>query len=1846
MNNGFIQTGVSDDGTFGVGGNTSPGILYDTTGAGNYLSTADWLTPGTAQEVFYVSYTEGGASANNNDSFGSPGMPTLISGDANQVIAISTWGDLSITQVYTLAPGSKILDVNITILNTSGTNTATNVQYARSIDPDVDSNGLPGSTSSTNNTQGIGATATSEVVLATGPVSGNILGMLIHDSVGVTHNTGVSASWNADANYYLSGTNNGDGDNTIGVGFQVASLAPNTSTTFNFSYVFADSVNDFIAVSALDNAPTVEDRIPYQEAHEYVNFNYTIPVGTFTDVDGDNTLSYSATLVDVDPETGVYLALPSWLTINATTGQFSGIPEYDRNSGDNLYQVRVVATDNYGLMVEDSFQLAVEPEINDAPVATGLHNLSFNEDAANSATFEPTSIMGSIVTPFTDPDPGAVLNYSATLADGSALPTWLHFSVDYGSDTHSFADDRLIFTGTPRNSNVGSLDITITADDGLGGRDNGSVGSGTFTLTVNNTNDKPFLAHTIPDAPTSGTVIWENDPYSYTVPANTFGDVDLGDSLNYSASSANGNALPSWLHFDPASRTFTGTPPVGIYNLRVTATDVGHASTYDIFKLTVTDVNNEPTGSATATLSAGTEDVAYTVNESDLLTGFSDADVGDVLGVIDLTADHGTVTDNGDGTFTIAPDANYNGMVTLNYLVQDYLSDGVTAKTDRFGQVDPNGPVTATQHFSLAATQDPVVVSATDVIGAVTEDNGMDVTNAITSGTDTGVLTFTDFDSADVHLVSSTGTAIGAVIGSLAVIKDSDSTTNPVSDPSTATGQLMWAYTVAGNAADSLAQGETKVDSFSITVDDQNGNVVTKQIDVTVTGTNDSPTGSASATLTAGTEDVDYVVNEADLLTGFSDVDNLANLSVVNLSADHGTVSPIDGAGNVTITPEANYSGAVTLSYTVMDEHNASVSATQAFTLAAVEDAPTADATLMLGTVTEDGGSDVSGAAMSSAATGTLLFYDVDAVDTHSISSVAITSTPAATPIGTLSTNLDADTTGTQDPNATEGQLSWAYSLAAGAADYLAVGETQIDKFTITIDDAQVGGAITREVNVTVTGVNDTPVDTTPTATLADGTEDTSSYTFSDTDLLAGFNDVDTTDSLSVVSTPSADYGVVSVASTDADGTNHYVFVADSNYNGTVTLSYAVTDGQVVTPVSASRSFTLTPVEDTPVVTSSLTTQSATAGVLFSYDIEGADPIAITDYDIDHAIAGDSGLFPDDVIHYVDQTTLPTTQESLTFSLTSNTHNLVGGVDVFDALPTGYWLSINSVTGLLSGTPSETDVANVSAAGGFVTVRVVATDMAGAAVSTYVNINLSYNSLDGTTGNDTLTGTSAKDVINGYAGADSLTGLASDDTLVGGGDNDTLVGGTGNDSLDGGGGDDTFNGDQSGNDTISGGTGTDTLDYSASIDTISVNLTNTTSAQFVGTSSGTDKISGIENVIGSQAANTLTGDASANSLSGNGGADSLNGGLGNDSLNGGTGNDTLIGGAGNDTIVGASGIDTLSYTGSTDVINVNLTTGTSTGTTTNSAGNSGNDVISGIENVIGSAGANTLVGDANANSLNGDAGNDNLSGGAGNDILNGGTGNDTLVGGLDNDSLTGGDGNDTFNGSQVGNDTIIGGTGSDTLDYSTATGAASEDISVNLTTSQAFSSVAGGIGTDTISGIETVIGSIGNNLLTGSALADSLNGNGGNDTLSGLAGNDTLSGGAGNDTLNGGTNNDSLDGGASNDTLNGAAASDTLTGGAGTDYFVLANAASATNIDTITDFVSGTDVIELSKAVFTAYSATPNNTPVGLSANLSYDSTSGALSYDSDGAGATAAIQIAVLGTHPATLGNDFLIIA
>jgi len=282
-----------------------------------------------------------------------------------------------------------------------------------------------------------------------------------------------------------------------------------------------------------------------------------------------------------------------------------------------------------------------------------------------------------------------------------------------------------------------------------------------------------------------------------------------------------------------------------------------------------------------------------------------------------------------------------------------------------------------------------------------------------------------------------------------------------------------------------------------------------------------------------------------------------------------------------------------------------------------------------------------------------------------------------------------------------------------------------------------------------------------------------------------------------------------------------------------------------------------------------------------------------------------------------------------------------------------------------------------------------------ASAATGVNVDLSLTTPHDTVGAgidtishfENLEGSNFSDQLLGDIGNNVLSGLAGDDLLLGGGGNDTLNGGDGNDTLLGGSGADAINGDA--NTSIG-----DLASYSDSTAGVIVNLAD--GLPEVGGFAQGDVLSGIENLQGSPFADTLIGNAGANQIFG---------GEGDDILNGGAGDDTLLGGSGADTINGDANTsigDLASYSDSTAGVIVNLGDGLP-----EVGGFAQGDVLSGVENLLGSAFADTLIGNAGVNQIFGGSGNDVISGGAGRDVLfaTTGTGQTTAVDTFDYDAL-------------------------------------------------------------------------------------------------------------------------------------------------------------------------------------------------------------------------------------------------
>ncbi|HLF97304.1 MAG TPA: DUF4347 domain-containing protein [Methylococcaceae bacterium] len=562
---------------------------------------------------------------------------------------------------------------------------------------------------------------------------------------------------------------------------------------------------------------------------------------------------------------------------------------------------------------------------------------------------------------------------------------------------------------------------------------------------------------------------------------------------------------------------------------------------------------------------------------------------------------------------------------------------------------------------------------------------------------------------------------------------------------------------------------------------------------------------------------------------------------------------------------------------------------------------------------------------------------------------------------------------------------------------------------------------------------------------------------------------------------------------------------------------------------------------------------------------------------------------------------------------------------------------------------------------------------------------LGNDTIDGGSGNDVAAYASASAAVNvnlGLNAAQNTLGAGTDtllniENLTGSAYNDVLTGNANANILDGG----------NGNDTIDGGAGNDVASYASALAAVSVDLGVNTAQNTLG--AGTDTLLNIENLTGSAYNDTLTGNANANILVGGNGYDTLTGGAGDDTLTGGWGYDAFayaVSSNGTDCITDLSVGDVIKIGGANFATAIALGDGSGVLADQIQLANSGGitrlfigtDTIAGADITIDLTGTfNTSqlaalgvqIGVSGGASFMGSGGHDFIEGGVGADTMQGGAGDDTytvnnksdkifedgsagidtveasisfkLGKNLENLSLTGsgnlngtgnslanqmtgnsgdnwllgGAGGDTLVGGE-GNDTLAGGMGQDTADYSDSAG----PVTVRL--SYARAQDTGGAGTDTLRSIEHLVGSAYNDILTGSRRGNQ------------------------------------LDGGAGDDTLSGGLGKDTLIGGQGEDLFRFDTAPDPAHPDHIADFVSGEDRILFDDAVFNALTGTGTlTTPAPFAADdarfqlgssalenddrILYDESTGALYYDADGSGTSAAVQIALLEGAPNLQAQD-----
>lgn len=568
------------------------------------------------------------------------------------------------------------------------------------------------------------------------------------------------------------------------------------------------------------------------------------------------------------------------------------------------------------------------------------------------------------------------------------------------------------------------------------------------------------------------------------------------DNIRVEAPAVNDSVLQSLVRQVTFENT-SDAPGNPMKTVTLTATDFGGASSAATLGIAVTPINDAPVGSATGLVPDGREDVPMTVSAATLLAGFSDPD-GDTLSVVDLRSDHVGVHDNGDGTFVLTPEPDYNGGVMLAYAVSDGHG-GTRIATREFTLAPVNdAPRAADDAVSVGEDSGSVAVAVLDNDSDVDAGDTLTVVAVDTAGT-TGTVGYTPtgvtyapsaafqslaagqsasdtfryvvmdasgaVSTATVHVtvngandapvamddaasVGEDGSAVVAVLANDTDIDQGDTLRiRQVLSADHGTVQRNADGTVTytpGAEFQSLAAGETGTDSFRYETTDAAGATSTATVHITVVGANDAPVAQADFAQ-VGEDDSTAIA----VLANDSDVDHGDTLTLQSVSAAGLGSVAIGADGLVHYTPgaalqslAAGQSATDTFGYTVVDRAGAATTGQVSVTVAGANDAPVAQADAAQ--VSEDGSVTVVVLANDT---------DVDSGDTRSVTAVGAA--------GHGSAQLNGDGTVTYTPGA--------------IYQSLAVGQTATDSFSYTVADAA-GATSTASVTITVIGANDAPV--------------------------------------------------------------------------------------------------------------------------------------------------------------------------------------------------------------------------------------------------------------------------------------------------------------------------------------------------------------------------------------------------------------------------------------------------------------------------------------------------------------------------------------------------------------------------------------------------------------------------------------------------------------------------------------------------------------------------------------------------------------------------------------------------
>ena len=659
--------------------------------------------------------------------------------------------------------------------------------------------------------------------------------------------------------------------------------------------------------------------------------------------------SVSGTVVAQDPEGNALtytiqggVAYGS-LLVNTVTGAYTYTPNANYNGTDS-FTLRVY--DTKGAYADSVVNVAITP-VNDAPNVQPITLPAIEEDG--SLTFTPAQLLAGAKD--VDGDSLSVVDLQLTSGNGA-----LTANTDGG------------WTFTPAANWNGNVSFNFGVNDG--------------TVTVANSASLAVAA--VNDVPTTTDAQLQTDENTSVSGQVSAQDIE-GDPLTYTIQSgvAHGSLL-----LNTVSGAYTYTPNQGYsgsdsFTLRVYDTQGGYADS--VVSVAVTPVNDAPDVQP-ITLPSINEDGSLTFSATELLAGAQDSD-GDTLSVVDLqlSSGDGALTDNGNGTWTFTPSANWNGSVGFSYGVSDGTVTVANSASLTVNAVN-DAPVAVVDAFTTSEDV-PLRISLSDLLANDTDADGDPVWVFSAGNPQHGSLSFIDGKLVFTPDPEFSGTASfdysitdghGAVDSATAYV-----IVNPVNDPTQTQADIAHGAEDGAAVTGNVLNNDVDVDdslsvaTFNIagqaytagatvalsgvgaltleangayrftaepnwhgtvpTVTYTTNTGVSSTLDITIAPVNDAPVANTDSFVTQ--EDVPLTLSLSDLTGNDTDIDG-GTLSVVLVSApQHGTLGFANG--DLTFTPDANYSGPASFTYTVSDGKGGQTQGTASVTVGAVADAPT-----------------------------------------------------------------------------------------------------------------------------------------------------------------------------------------------------------------------------------------------------------------------------------------------------------------------------------------------------------------------------------------------------------------------------------------------------------------------------------------------------------------------------------------------------------------------------------------------------------------------------------------------------------------------------------------------------------------------------------------------------------------------------------------------------------------------------------------------------------------------------------------------------------------------------------------